>query len=89
MIGYESVKRELIGIADSLANGEAYSKLGVSAPHGLLLHGCPGVGKTLMAAALIEASGRPAFTCRKDKPNGDFVNTIKKTFTDAKEEYYV
>ena len=85
VIGYESVKRELIGIADALANGDAYRKLGVSAPHGLLLHGCPGVGKTLMAAALIDASGRPAFTCRKDKPNGDFVNTIKKTFTDAKE----
>lgn len=85
VIGYESVKRELIGIADALANGEAYEKLGVTAPRGLLLYGNPGVGKTLMATALIEASGRRAFICRKDKPNGDFVNEIKKTFDDASE----
>ena len=83
IIGYEAVKTELCGIADALANGEAYAKLGVTAPRGLLLHGNPGVGKTLMANALIEMSGRPAFVCRKDKPNGDFVNAIKKTFTDA------
>lgn len=83
VIGYGEIKRELMQIADVLANGEAYGKLGVSAPRGLLLYGEPGVGKTLMATALVKASGRRVFLCRKDKPNGDFVKAIKKTFADA------
>lgn len=85
IIGYEAIKKELAQISDVLANKEAYEKLGVSSPRGLLLHGDPGVGKTLMASAVIKASGRKAFTCRKNKPNGDFVKAIKKTFKDAAE----
>ena len=85
VIGYNAVKQELIRISDVLKNNEAYKKLCVNAPRGLLLHGEPGVGKTLMASCLIAASGRKAFICRKDKPNGDFVNAIKKTFSDAKD----
>ena len=83
IIGYEAIKKELLQISDVLANNGAYQRLGVSAPRGLLLHGTPGVGKTLMASAVIRASGRRAFTCRKDAPNGDFVKAIKKAFTDA------
>ena len=83
IIGYASVKKELKQIADTLKNRDAYDKLGVSAPRGLLLYGEPGVGKSLMASAIIESSGRPAFICRKDKPNGDFVKEIKSTFDKA------
>ena len=86
IIGYSAVKKELKQIADTLKNREYYEKLGVSAPRGLLLYGEPGVGKSLMAAAIIEASGRKAFICRKDQPNGDFVKNIKKTFDMAMEE---
>lgn len=85
IIGYEATKKELAQISDVLANKEAYERLGVSSPRGLLLHGDPGVGKTLMASAVIKASGRKAFTCRKNSPNGDFVKKIKKTFKDAAE----
>ena len=66
IIGYSSIKRELRQISDTLKNREAYDKLGVSSPRGLLLYGEPGVGKSLMAAAIIEESGRPAYICRKD-----------------------
>lgn len=83
IIGYTAVKKELQQIADTLKNRAAYDKLGVSAPQGLLLHGEPGVGKSLMASAVIEASGRKSFTCRKDQPNGDFVKVIKSTFDKA------
>ena len=85
IIGYGAVKKELRQIADTLKNPEHYEKLGVSAPKGLLLYGEPGVGKSLMAAALIEASCRQAFICRKDQPNGDFVKHIKETFDRAVE----
>ena len=85
IIGYDAIKKELIQISDVLKNNEAYKKLGVTAPRGLMLYGEPGVGKTLMAETLMEASGRKAFVCRKDKPNGDFVKAIKNTFKEAKE----
>lgn len=86
IIGYETIKQELMQISDVLKNSEAYVKLGVKPPCGLLLYGDPGVGKSLMASALIEASGRKAFTCRKDKPDGEFINQITATFEAAKAE---
>lgn len=57
IIGYSNIKRELKQIGDTLKNREAYDKLGVSSPRGLLLYGEPGVGKSLMASAIIEESG--------------------------------
>ena len=84
IIGYEGLKKELMQVADALRSGEAYAKLGVKSPRGLMLHGAPGVGKTLMASCLIGASGRKAFICRKDKPDGEFVNQITETFRTAK-----
>ena len=83
IIGYATVKKELKQISDTLKNREAYDKLGVSAPKGLLLYGEPGVGKSLMATAVIQESGRKVFCCRKDSPNGDFIKKIKATFDEA------
>lgn len=83
IIGYDAVKKELMKISDTLKNREAYDRLGIKAPRGLLLYGEPGVGKSLMASAIIEESCRKTFTCRKDKPNGDFINEIKNTFKKA------
>ena len=83
IIGYADIKRELRQIIDILKNKEAYDKLGVSTPHGLLLHGDPGVGKTLMASAVMEECGRTAFVCRKDRPKEEFLKHIKETFEKA------
>ena len=85
IIGYSSIKKDLQQISDTLKNREAYDILGVSAPRGLLLYGKPGVGKSLMARAVIQDSGRRVFCCRKDSPNGDFVKKIKTTFENAVE----
>lgn len=52
IIGYDAVKYELIRMADVLAHPEVYPALGVSVPRGLLLHGDPDVGKTLMVKCL-------------------------------------
>ena len=84
IIGYKSIKRELITLADMMKNGPKYTKLGVKLPRGILLCGEPGVGKTLMANCLLEESGRNVFVLRKDKPNGDFVNAIQEMFVEAK-----
>ena len=85
IIGYSEIKQELVQIADTMKNREIYRELGVSTPRGLLLYGDPGLGKTLMAKCLIEASGRTAFTCRKTEPNGEFIKVIKETFDQAVE----
>ena len=84
IIGYPAVKKELERVADILRGNEIYKELGVKEPRGLLLHGDPGLGKTLMATCLVKACGRPMFLCRKDKPDGDFVDAIKDTFDKAK-----
>ncbi len=83
IIGYKSIKVELARICDILINFDKYEKLGVKKPRGLLLHGDPGVGKTLMAQCVIEATKLKCFTCRKNLPDGDFVKEIKSKFIDA------
>lgn len=85
VIGYEKEKEELIQLCDMAKHAEKYAALGVSLPRGVLLHGVPGVGKTLMASALVEEMGRKCFTLRKDKSIKDFVDEIGKTFVSAKE----
>ena len=84
VIGYDDVKIELERIIDMMNNPKKYQELGAKTTRGLLLHGEPGVGKTLMAKCFIKASKRPAFTIRKSLPDGDFVKFIKKTFEEAK-----
>lgn len=86
VIGYDDVKIELERIIDMMINSEKYKVLGVQTTRGLLLHGDPGVGKTLMAKCFIKASKRPTFTVRKDLPDGDFVKYIKSTFEKAKKQ---
>lgn len=83
VIGYQSIKTELERICDIMRNYDKYKQLGVTTPRGLLLHGVPGVGKTLMAKCFVEASGRRAFICRKDKSDGDFLKSIVDTFNQA------
>lgn len=85
IIGYKDIKAELIRLCDIIRNGEKYKLLGVALAGGLLLNGEPGVGKTLMASCFIKESGRKAFVCRKNKPDWEFVNEIKKTFNEAVE----
>ena len=84
IIGYGSIKLELLRICDIIKNPEKYEKLGVKYPNGIILHGCPGVGKTSLANCFMKECGVKSFICRKNKPDGEFVNYIKETFDEAK-----
>ena len=85
VIGYDYVKKEMYKVLDIIKNPEKYKKAGIKIPKGILLDGEPGVGKSLLAASFIEASGLKAYTIRKDKPDGMLVNHIRKSFKEAAE----
>lgn len=83
IIGYEQEKQELMRLCDLMLNKEKYLALGVEMPKAILLHGDPGLGKTLMANALIKASGRKCYSCKKNRSDGEFVDKIRETFKSA------
>ena len=86
VIGYRSIKRELLQICDMIRNRAIYEEMGARLPHGLLLYGDPGLGKSLLEKCFIEESGLNTVTVRRDKGGDAFIDSIKQAFTRAKEE---
>ncbi len=86
IIGYNNVKEEIYQIIDMYENLEYYKSLGASIPKGLMLYGEPGMGKTILAKALIKEAKVNSYLIRKNKSKNDILNEINEAFNNASKD---
>ncbi len=80
--------RELVELP--LQKPEVFERLGIKAPHGVLLHGPPGCGKTLIARTLAKSAGVSFFSISGpeiiNKYYGESEARLRKLFDQAQRE---
>ncbi|MFL5945566.1 MAG: ATP-dependent metallopeptidase FtsH/Yme1/Tma family protein [Gaiellaceae bacterium] len=88
--GVDEVRAELQEIVDFLANPRQFEKLGARVPKGILLHGPPGTGKTMLAKAAAHESGATFFAASASSFIEMFAGLgaarIRRLFKDARKK---
>ncbi len=94
-IGYDDIggcKRQLVQIRElielPLRHPSLFGVLGIPPPRGVLLHGPPGCGKTMIARAVVAETGAYCFTINgpeiMSKMSGESETNLRKAFEEAK-----
>jgi cell division protease FtsH len=87
--GIDEAKAELTEVVDFLRHPEKYQRLGGRIPHGVLLSGSPGTGKTLLARAVAGEADVPFFSMAASEfveaIVGVGASRVRDLFTQAKE----
>ena len=83
IIGYDGIKEELKKLITVLNDVDRFKQNKVTIPMGVLLHGDPGLGKTMMAHAFVNNLKRKKVFIQKDLPDGEFVNYFKARIREA------
>ena len=83
IIGFDSIKNDLLGIIDIIKNPDIYRRLGAEIPRGVMLEGDPGMGKTLISEAFMQDSGLPSFVIRRSQDSSNFIGEMNRAFEEA------
>jgi cell division protease FtsH len=88
--GIDEAKEELTEVVDFLRHPEKYRNLGGRIPHGVLLAGAPGTGKTLLARAVAGEADVPFFSIAASEfveaIVGVGASRVRDLFAQAKED---
>lgn len=80
--GLKDIKRVLEGIIVSFRNPDTMTKWGAERPQGVLLHGKPGTGKTMIAQALANEIGAELRTVQSTDIYASYLGDSEKRIKD-------
>lgn len=83
VIGHQNEKDELLRVINWFNHSKELMEKGISIPRGVLLHGRPGTGKTMMMRALIKLCQCPVVVYQGQSSNPS--KALMETFMKAKE----
>jgi len=88
--GQEKAKKEVEGLSFALKNPELYKRWGTKPPKGIMMHGPPGNGKTLLAEALASSAEAKFYHIKLSdlvsKWYGEAEQKVQEVFDNAKKD---